>query len=243
MMSLEGKVAIVTGGSFGMGLAAVQALAGAGCSVVSMARDPSRLDASVAALEPERRARVTGMAGDVREEEDVRSTVERVIGQFGRIDILINSAGVSMRDREPLQATRTEDWRRILETNLTGTYLMCRETLPHMQAADSGYIVNILSTGAYRSGAGSSLYAASKFGARALTEALIDENRRSGVRISSVSPGPVNTNIWTHKKNDVTPEDRATMLQADDIADIILYLLRLPDNVHIENVTVTPWKR
>ena len=104
-----------------------------------------------------------------------------------------------------------------------------------------GYILNIQSTGAYRASAGNSLYQASKFGVRALSEALIDEYRNSNVRISSVSPGPVDTNIWSHKVEPPEAARRALMMRPSDIADILVWLLDRPRRLHIPNITVTPW--
>jgi NADP-dependent 3-hydroxy acid dehydrogenase YdfG len=110
-----------------------------------------------------------------------------------------------------------------------------------MRRSGSGYIINILSTAGLRSGAGNSPYSASKYGARALTEALIDETQGTGIRVTGISPGPVDTAIWGHKRFEVTGERRATMLKASDIADIVVFLLGQPDRVHIENIKVTPW--
>jgi NADP-dependent 3-hydroxy acid dehydrogenase YdfG len=118
---------------------------------------------------------------------------------------------------------------------------MCRAVLPHLQEAGGGYILNVLSTAAFRAGEGASLYAASKFGARALTEALIEEYRHSGIRITSVSPGPVDTAIWDRKLTPPPPEQRAQMLRPSDIAEIFVWLLDRPSRLHIPNITVVPW--
>jgi NAD(P)-dependent dehydrogenase (short-subunit alcohol dehydrogenase family) len=235
------KVAIVTGGSQGMGLATVSALAVRGMQVVAMARDRSRLESALAGLDDGVRERVAGVPGDVSQEGDVAAAVAEVIGRFGRIDVLVNCAGTSMRARSRLVDTTTEEWERLIDGNLTGTYLMCRAVLPHVQAAGAGYIVNVLSTAAFRSGQGVSLYAASKFGARALTEALIEEYRNTSVRITSVSPGPVATGIWDLKVEPPSPEKRARMLRPSDIADVIVWLLDRPSGMHIPDITVTPW--
>jgi NADP-dependent 3-hydroxy acid dehydrogenase YdfG len=242
-VELKDKVAIITGGSQGIGLATVRALAKEGVRVIALARDMEALNQSLDALDASSQALITGMRADVRNEDEVRHTFKQVVEKFGHVDILVNCAGVSMSDRKRLEETETSEWTRIIDTNLTGTYLMCREALPLMVSGNSGFIINILSTAAYKSSTGFSLYAASKFGARALTEALIEENRRSGIRISSISPGAVDTSIWNHKTNFVTDEDRATMLRAEDISSIVMYLLSVPATVHIENVTVTPWQR
>jgi len=235
------RVAIVTGGSQGIGFATVGVLAARGMSVAAVARDRKRLDAALATLDPRVRDRVVGLPADVSRDTDVAATVAEVLERFGRIDVLVNCAGVSMNARRRLVDTTTEEWNRLINTNLTGTYLMCRAVLPHLQAAGRGYILNVLSTAAFRSTAGVSLYAASKFGARALTEALIEEYRNSGVRVTSVSPGPVNTTIWDHKLSPPTREERAQMLQPSDIAEIFAWLLDRPSRLHIPDITVMPW--
>jgi NADP-dependent 3-hydroxy acid dehydrogenase YdfG len=234
------KVAIVTGGSQGIGLATVRALAGRGMLVVAMARDQDRLDHAVGSLSPVLRDRVVGIVGDVSQDASVASVVMATKDRFGRIDVLVNSAGVSMTAKRSLANTTTDEWRRLIDTNLTGTYFMCREVLPYL-SDNGGYILNVLSTAAFRATAGVSLYAASKSGARALTEALIDEYAGSGVRVTSVSPGPVDTTIWDHKLEPPSAEKRAEMLRPSDIADIFVWLLDRPARLHIRDITVTPW--
>jgi NAD(P)-dependent dehydrogenase (short-subunit alcohol dehydrogenase family) len=243
MSALQGRIALVTGGSSGIGLAIARGLARAGATAVIISRNREGLDRAIAATESAARGNLVPETADIRNPDEVRRAVAAVVGRFGRIDILVNAAGVSMAELQPLQEIEVDEWRRILSTNLDGTFLCCREVLPVMRRADSGYILNLLSTGAFRSLAGNSLYSASKFGVRALTESLIEENRRSGIRIASISPGAVDTDIWSHKKRAVDPEERATMLKADEIAAIALFLLTLPPNVHIPDITVTPWLR
>ena len=235
------QVAIVTGGSQGIGLATVAALAARGMTVVATARDRGRLEAAVASIDAAHRDRVVGIAADVSKEADVVAAVRDVVGRFGRLDVLVNCAGVSMSARRRLVDSTSEEWHRIIETNLTGTYLMCREALPHLERSPDAYILNVQSTGAYRSSPGVSLYAASKFGVRALTEAMIEEYRNSNIRITSVSPGPVDTSIWSHKLEPPTDEERARMMRPSDIAEIFVWLLDRPRRLHIPNITVTPW--
>jgi len=165
------------------------------------------------------------------------------VSVYGKIDILLNAAGVSMREKQLVQEIDLAEWNRIMETNLTGTFLMCREALLRMSERNSGYIINILSTAAFQASGGDSIYSASKYGARALTEAMISANRHTGICVTSISPGAVDTNIWSHKTKPVSAEKKATMLKAEHIADIVLFLISRPPSVHIENITVTPWNR
>jgi 3-oxoacyl-[acyl-carrier protein] reductase len=237
----EPRIAIVTGGSQGIGLAAVTALAGRGMKVVAAARDRGRLEAAIAALDPGQRDRVTGIAADVTREADVKALVRAAVDRYGRVDVVVNSAGVSMSARPRLVDTTSAEWHRLIDTNLTGTYLMCRESLPHLERSSDAYILNIQSTASFASQPGVSLYAASKYGVRALTEALIEEYRNSNVRVTSISPGPVDTTIWTHKIEPPSDERRALMLRPSDISDILVWVLDRPRRLHIPNITVTPW--
>jgi NADP-dependent 3-hydroxy acid dehydrogenase YdfG len=237
MSNRHDQVAIVTGGSQGIGLATVAALAERGMTVVASARDLSRLENAVAGLP----GRVVPIAADVSKEADVAALIRETVDRFGRIDVVVNSAGVSMSARTRLVDSTSAEWHKIIDTNLTGTYLMCREALPHLEKSADAYILNVQSTGAYAASPGVSLYAASKFGVRALSEALIEEYRNSGIRLTSVSPGPVDTTIWTHKIEPPSDERRALMLRPSDISDIFVWLLDRPRHMHIPNITVTPW--
>jgi NADP-dependent 3-hydroxy acid dehydrogenase YdfG len=241
MNDRTGQVAIVTGASLGVGLATVSALTTLGLNIVAAARNLPRLEAALAGLDPALRRRAVGIAADVRLEGDVRRAVEHAMERFGRLDVVVNSAGVSMSARTRLADSSSDEWHKIIDTNLTGTYLMCREALRHLVSAPDGYILNVQSTGAYRASPGVSLYAASKFGVRALSEALIEEYRNSNVRVTSVSPGPIDTNIWSHKLEPPSAERRALMLRPSDIADIFVFLLQRPRHMHIPDITVTPW--
>ena len=231
--SLAGRVALVTGGSSGIGLAAVKACLDLGMEAAVLSRNPEGLPADL-------HSRVFSAACDVRKEDEVEDAVGRVIEKFGRIDLLVNAAGVSMPEPLYVESISAELWDRVVETNLRGTFLVCRAVLPRMKAEGKGLIINILSTGAYRSNPGNSLYSASKFGTRALTEALQEETRDSGIKVSSISPGPVATNIWSHKKRTVTDEEKRRMLRPEDIGDIVAFLCLQPDYVHVDNITVTP---
>lgn len=240
-MTLDPRVAIVTGGSQGIGLATVKAFAARGMFVVAAARDATRLDDAIAALEPAYRDRAFGITADVSNEADVKALVRKTMERFGEIDVLVNSAGVSMSARPRLAQTSSDEWQKLIGTNLTGTYLMCREALPHLEKTAAAYVLNIQSTASYASQPGVSLYAASKYGVRALTEALIEEYRDTSVRVSSVSPGPVDTTIWNHKIEPPSADRRSKMLRPSDISDILLWLLDRPRHMHIPNITVTPW--
>ncbi len=237
----EDRVALVTGGSLGIGRAAVAALAERGYAIAALARDRARLEAAIGTLDEAARRRIMLVPADVTREADVVAAVAAVIERFGRLDVLINSAGGSMSARTRLADSTSAEWHRLIDLNLTGTYLMCRTALPHLAKSADAYILNVQSTAAYAAQAGVSVYAASKYGVRALTEALIEEYRNSTIRITSVSPGPVDTNIWSHKVEPPSDETRAKMMRPADIADIFMWLIERPRRLHIPNITVTPW--
>lgn len=231
--SLRGQVALVTGASSGMGADAAEALAAEGMTVFRCSRSGGGAGAG------------RSLRCDVRSRAEVDAMVSRVLAEAGRIDAVINAAGVSMPEPRPTEAIDEDLWRTVLETNLDGTFHVCRAALPAMKAAATGYIINIQSTGSFRALAGNGPYAVSKYGQRALTETLAAELKGSGVRVTSISPGPVDTAIWSHKIKPPSDEDRKLMLLPADISQIVLFLLRLPDRVLIDNITVTPafWKR
>ncbi len=234
------KVALVTGGSQGIGLAIVAALAGRGYRVVAMARNLDRLKTAIAGLGEAERGLVTPVAGDVSQEADVTSAVDQVMQRFGRLDVLVNSAGVSMNSNKRLADSDVAEWHRIIDINLTGTYLMCRAALPHLEKSPEATILNVQSTASYAAKPTVGVYAASKFGVRALTESLIEEYQGSNVRITSVSPGAVDTTIWNHKIEPPDDAKRSTMIRPSDIAEIALFLIERPARLHIPNITVTP---
>lgn len=235
-MKLLGRTAIVTGASQGMGFAIVEALLEEGASVATVSRSAGRLDEIKTG-----NGRLLRLTADIASERDVNLAVEQTISRFGSIDFLINNAGVSARAVKPLQENDVEESRRIIETNILGTFYMCHAVLPYMKEKDSGYIINILSTVAHNSSAGKSMYTASKFGLKGMTEALIKENKGTGIRVSSVSPGGTNTNIWNLKDVPPSEQTRQAMLQPEDVAEAVVFLLTRPRNVHIEDIRITPW--
>lgn len=239
----SGGVALVTGGSHGIGLAVALMLRDLEYAVAICSRDPEAATAP-GFLEPGkddgRRGAIETLTCDVRDEASVRATVDEVIARHGRIDVLVNSAGVSMPENRNIEDVDGELWDRIIRTNLDGTYYFCREVMRLMRARGSGEIINILSTGAFNTNAGNIPYAASKYAARAITEGLQKEAVGTGIRVSAIGPGPVATDIWNHKTRHVGEEERSRMLKPADIANIVRFLITRPPYVRIGTITVTP---
>jgi NAD(P)-dependent dehydrogenase (short-subunit alcohol dehydrogenase family) len=234
-------VALVTG-SQGIGLAVAGMLAELGYRVVVLGRSG---EAAAARLEPLRAAhgsdRIVACQGSIADEAAVGEAVAEVARRFGRLDVLVNNAGVSMRAAVSVAETDTATWREIIDTNLTGTFFVTRAALPLLMAAPAGVIVNVLSLAAYIAKPGSGVYAASKFGLRALTESLAAELRGSSVRVSSVSPGKTDTGVWDKALVTPPPEVRALMLRPEDVAEAVRFIVTRPPGVHVPNVTVEPW--
>jgi NADP-dependent 3-hydroxy acid dehydrogenase YdfG len=237
----EERVAIITGGSKGIGLATVAAFARLGVRSVAFGRNGHDLASAIDGLDPALRPFVGFRTVDVRDGESIKTAVDSVASEYGRLDILVNSAGVSTSQRLRLVDSSVDEWHANVNTNLTGTYLMCHAALPYLEQSQNGYLFNVLSIAVTRPSANFSTYAASKSGAAALTAALVEEYRSTRLRVTSVSPGPVATTIWTHKKTPPTPAELEAMLRPGDIAETFVWLLGLPQRMHVQDVTVTPW--
>lgn len=236
-MQLEKSVAIVTGASHGIGLAIARALLQEGCRVAAFARSQGELPALREAFAQ----RLLTLCVDVSDPMQVRKGVGLAAERFGGLDILINNAGVSVSERSPVERCNLPECTQVVNTNLLGTFYMCHAALPYLKQRETGYIINLLSTVAYTSSPGKSIYTASKFGQRGFTDAIIKETRASSVRVSSISPGGTDTNIWNLKKTPPTPEERSAMLRPEDVANAALFLLKQPDYVHIEDIKITSW--
>ena len=188
---LAGAVAIVTGGSRGIGRAIVQVLAAAGMDVVFTYRENAPAAAEVTAADPE--GKVTAQAADVRDPAACAALAEQVHERTGRIDVLVNNAGV-IRDN-PLGALEPADVRAVIETNVEGTFNMTRAVIPFMISQRSGKIVNVSSVSGEKGGRGQTNYAASKGAINALTRALAVEVASRGITVNAVAPGVIETEM------------------------------------------------
>ena len=232
MSTLTGKVALVTGGSRGIGLAIARTLLERGARVAVTATSDSTLRAGVRELQS-----VAGdeallpLRADVRRYEEVEQAVKDAVARFGGLDILINNAGVGVFS--PVADMSIEQWHQVIDTNLTGVFHCCRAALPHLRSRGGGWIINIsslASTNAFREAAA---YCASKAGLNAFSEALMQEVRHDGIRVSYVMPGSVRTEFGGRTVGDdewkLAPDDVAQV-----VADIIAHPARsLPSRVEI----------
>jgi NAD(P)-dependent dehydrogenase (short-subunit alcohol dehydrogenase family) len=230
---LAGQVALITGASRGIGLALARALAREGCTLVLTARNHRSLEK--AGREVTRLgSRVLLHACDVREEKSVAVLSAAVKKSFGRVDILINNAGIAVASH-PVEKIPVSDWRAVIDTNLTGTFLVSRAILPLMKRGST--IANVLSLAATQVFTGSGAYNASKHGAFGLTGTMREELRPRAIRVIAVLPGATDTDIW----DSFWPTaPRKNMMSPSAVADAIVGALTLPANSTIEELTIKP---
>lgn len=233
-------VALVTGGSEGIGYACARLLGRRGYQVCLASRNSEKLEQAHCTLLQEE-IHVALFPMDVGNDAQVREGIAALVEQFGGIDVLINAAGCSMPAFCPMGQIRDEDYRRIMRANADGVFFVSRAVLPVMQKQDRGYILNILSTAAHGAAVGNAPYSASKHAALAVTKTMEQECRGTGVRVSSLSPGPVATTIWSHKEAPPSRETMDKMLRPEEVAEVALFLIEQPPNVHLGDTVVTPW--
>jgi len=240
----SGKVAIVTGASSGIGRETAIALASRGVRLVLIGRSPERL-AEVAGLVTAAGSEdVLSITADVRLESDVRSAVAATLERFGRIDILINNAGLSLNGE--VDGYSLADWQTVIETNLTGPFLLCREVVPTMKRQRGGQILNI-SSGAGRNGIRSmAAYCSSKFGLIGFTESLGHEVRPWDIRVCVLLPGSVSTdfnrvaNRLEVGRDDAAARGASYAVTPAEVASVILAILSQPPQAWMSEVVLRP---
>lgn len=232
--NLEGKVAIVTGASKGIGKAIAVALADAGAKIVLAARTPQTVE-DVAAELRETGANATAVPTDVTDVDAVQNLVQRTLDTYQNLDILVNNAGNgifgTVADFDP------SDWDNVINSNLKGVYLCAKYALPHLLAQGEGQIVNVLSIAAKVAFPASSAYCAAKAGALALTKVLAAEVRDKNIRVTAVLPGSVETPFW-----DDIPQhpDFEKMLKPEHVANAVLSVCQQPIGMVTEEIVVMP---
>ena len=216
-MNLNGKVAIVTGGTKGIGRGIAEALVREGMSVCISARKEEEIEATVRELSDVGEGRVTGAACDVRDYEEVTALIEHTVAEFGGVDVLVNNAGIGLFGR--VEDISPEDFRAVLETNLFGVFYCCHEAIPQMKKRGGGYIINISSLAGTNAHPQMSAYNASKFGLNGFSEALMQEVRHDGIKVSYIMPGSVNTAFGDDEPSDekswqLQPDRKSTRLNS-----------------------------
>lgn len=235
MVSLKGKVAIVTGAGRGLGAQICRSLAEAGMNVA--AADICMEPAERTAAAVRNGSQAMAVALDVGDEKEAERAVWRTLDRFGRLDALINNAGT---DRTvPVEEMTFEEWDRILRTNLRGPFVMAKTVFPVLKNQGGGYIVNIASTAAKRAWANASAYHASKWGLLGLSHALHVEGRPAGVKVTAVICGGMKTPFLLDRFPDLDPN---LLQDPKNVADTVRFVLSQPEETVVPEITVLPMR-
>lgn len=241
-LDLSGQVVAVTGASSGIGEAVALACAQAGASVAIGARRAKRLDAVRERIEGEGGSAVA-LPLDVSNEAEANRFVRQAAERLGRLDVLINNAGVMLLG--PVQDAPTEEWRRMIEANVLGLLYCTHAAIPLMRGQGGGHIVNLSSTAGRVASAGAAVYNLTKFGVGAFSEALRQEMVPHGIRVTLIEPGRVDTELASHNRPEMDGVlakryEGVSPLAAADIANAILYAICQPPQVSVNEILVRP---
>lgn len=238
-MAATGKVIAITGASSGIGEAAAKMLAAAGARIVIGARRTDRLQRLASEIE-EAGGTVRHRALDVTDRDDVAAFARFAQSEFGRLDVMINNAGVM--PLSPLAALKVDEWDRMVDVNIKGVLYGVAAALPLMEAQGSGQIVNLSSIGGHRVSPTAAVYCATKFAVRAISDGLRQETDR--IRVTVISPGTTTSELADSISDDIAREEmrgfRAVQIPAEAIAASILFAVSQPDDVDVSEIVVRP---
>lgn len=232
-MTLQNKIAIITGGTKGIGRAIAETLLREGATVFICARDKSQLKKALEELSS--LGRVEGEICDIRSASQVEAMINECVRLFGGIDILVNNAGVGLFGKT-VEETSLDDFEWVLKTNLFGVFYTCHYAIPFIKARNGGHIINISSLAGQNAHPKMATYNASKFGLNGLTEALMQEVRQDNIKVSLICPGSVNTQFG----NEEVTEEKNWQIHPQDIADVVLDLLNQKSNALSSKVEIRP---
>lgn len=239
---LTSKAVIVTGACGGIGAATARLAAEAGADLVLVDRDGDRLEALAGevAASGQRQGTPLPLRCDVASEADMAAMAEKTLSRYGRIDVLVSCAGILRTSGQPrlISDTSIEEWRSVIDINLTGTFLANRAVLPAMTAQGEGDIVNLSSVSGRQGRAFDGPYSASKFGIIGLSESLAEEVHRQGIRVQTVLPDAVETELWGQSGS--TAMKPQAMLSPDRLASLILTMVTLPRDTFLLNPVIKP---
>jgi NADP-dependent 3-hydroxy acid dehydrogenase YdfG len=239
---LSGQVVAITGASSGIGEATALACARSGAAVALAARRADRIQALAERIAGEG-GRAIAVRADVGDEAQAHAFIERAHSELGRLDVLVNNAGVMLLG--PIENAPTDEWRQMIHVNVFGVLYCTHAALPLMHQQGSGHIVNISSVAGRVARAGSAVYNLTKWGVGAFSEALRQEGIAMGVRVTVIEPGAVATELAGHNRPEVLEQiakrfGGITLLSAEDIANAIIYAIGQPQHVSVNEVLIRP---
>ncbi len=232
-MNLTDKVAVITGGTKGIGFAIAESLVKAGARVFVCSRTRSDVEQAIERLSVLGQA--AGKLCDVRVESEVEAVFQSCERQFGGVDILVNNAGIGIMGKT-VEELSGDEFRQTLETNLFGVFYACHHAIPLIRKRGGGYIINISSLAGQNAHPKMAAYNASKFGLNGFSEALMQEVRHDGIKVSYICPGSVNT----HFGGDTPTDAKAWQLQPEDIAQVVMDLLAIDPRALPSKVEIRP---
>jgi 3-oxoacyl-[acyl-carrier protein] reductase len=233
MQSIKGKNALITGAGKGIGKAVAQQLAAEGVNVALLARTEKDLEAVAAELKSSG-VKVVYATADVADRSAVETAIAKLTAELGSIDILINNAGVGKFGK--FMEMEPEEWEQIIKVNLLGAYYVIRGVLPGMLERQSGDIVNISSTAGQKGAAVTSAYSASKFGLIGMSESLMQEVRKSNIRVTTLTPSTIATDMAIDLK--LTDGNPDKVMQSEDFAELIVMQLKLNKRVFVKEAGI-----
>lgn len=238
MSKLKDKVAVITGGGSGVGKSTAALFLKEGAKVVIAGRDAAKLGAVAAELKVGDAIRT--VPTDVTRAEQCQVLIDTATKAFGRVDILVNNAGSNLKERT-LRELTPESWDKMIRTNLDGAFYCTNAVLSQMLARKDGVIVNVVSVAGKRANPlGGAAYVAAKFGMAGLGLVLAAEEKDSGVRVSNIYPGEIDTPILDHRPKALTEEHRAVILKPEDVAEAVLFVAVLPPRVSVPELVIKP---
>jgi NADP-dependent 3-hydroxy acid dehydrogenase YdfG len=243
--NIEGKVVVITGASSGLGEAAARLLSSQGASVVLGARRVERLK-SLAAELTAGGGKALAVVTDVADREQVKKLVDTAVEAFGRIDVMINNAGIM--PQAPLERLKVDEWDRMIDVNIKGVLYGIAAALPHMQRQKSGHFINVSSVAGHKVGPGFTVYAATKHAVRALSEGLRQEVKPYNLRTTVISPGAVESELPDSvNEPDVAAGIRkfyeSVAIPADSFARAVAFAINQPEDVDINEILFRPTRQ
>ena len=237
MESLVDKVVVIAGAGSGVGQAVAWQLGAAGAKVALLGRTADALQQTAGRLEA---AKTLVYPGDISKADEVAGLRQAVQERFGRVDVLVNAAGINV-PRRALGVLSLADFQQIIEVNLTGAFIFIQAFLPVLRAQGSGTIINIASVaGLQASELAGAAYASSKFGMRGLTQAINAEEQSNGIRACAIFPGDINTPLLDRRPAPPSTEARQKMLQGEDLAACVALVAQLPAHAVVEEIVIRP---